>query len=222
MRKFIFFLIPFLSLASSGLPKNTETSQSVLIAEGHISRGNEWIKNQHYEEAAREYQRALEVDSKNVQVHLLLGLTYVQLGKLDEALQHTQKASQLDPGYAAFYQLGLIYAAKRQQERAIEAFDRALKISPGSYMAQYQKGLVYMGQKAFEKAIACYERAVQLNPQFDDAYLALGAAYYQLGNKAAAFQQVQELRKANKQKTADGLEAWLKEKETTATPSSSS
>jgi len=62
-----------------------------------------------------------------------------------------------------------------------------------------------------------YERAVQLNPEFDDTYLALGGAYYQLGNKAAAFQQVEELRKLNKQKTADGLEAWLKEKEALGT-----
>ena len=220
MRKSIFLLVPllFLFLVPSGLAKNTETEQSPLSVEALILKGNELIKNRQYQEAIHDYEQVLDIDSKNVQVRLLLGLTYAQLGELEKALQHTKKASQLDPGYAAFYQLGLIYSAKRQPEQALKAFDRALKSSPKSYAAQYQKGLVYVSQKNYQKAAECYERARQFNPQFDDAYLALGGAYYQLGNKAAAFRQVEELRKVNKQKVADGFEAWLKEKESSGNP----
>ena len=94
--------------------------------EDRLSKGNQLVKDRLYKEAAREYELALKVDPSNTSVYLLLGLTYAQVGNLEKALDYTQKAVEMDPGYASYYNLGLIHASRQEPDQAIEAFNQAL------------------------------------------------------------------------------------------------
>lgn len=186
-------------------------------ADDYIKRGNEFVKDRQFESAVKEYNEALKIDSKNAEVHLLQGLTFAQMHKLDKAVEHTKKATQLNPGYVTFYQLGLIYATKYDVEKALESFDRSLKYSPESYEAMYQKGLVYMTQKKYDQAIQSFEKVTELNPYFNEAYVTLGGAYYHKGDKATALAQAGRLRKMKQNEYADALEKWFQKKDLSAT-----
>ena len=133
--------------------------------------------------------------------------------KLDKAVDHTKKATRLDPSYVTFYQLGLIYAAKNDLDKALESFDTALQYSPESYEVQYQKGLVYMSQKKFDESIRSFQKVIELNPYFNEAYVTLGGAYYRKGDKASAEEQVNRLREMKQNSYADAFQRWIQEQE---------
>ncbi len=181
-------------------------------AQDLIAKGNSLVEEKKYQEALQEYEKALKADPKNVRAILLTGLTYANLGKLDEAISHTKKAVDLDPSYTSFYHLGMIYAAANDTSKALEAFDRALALSPDSFMAEYQKGLIYASLGEYEKAIESYQKALKLNPHLENAHVALAGSYLKLGDKDSALAQVEELRKIKQETLAQVLENRINEK----------
>lgn len=181
--------------------------------EKYISQGNQKVQDGRYDEAVKEYERALEIDPENARIHLLLGLTYAQLNKWEEALRYSKKATQLSQSYSTYYQLGLIYAATNAPDKALHSFDQALKLSPESYEAEYQKGMIFLNQKSYDQAIQSYERVIQLNPHYYDAYIGRGGAYYLKGDPTSALSQVAELREMKADSLADALEKWIQEKQ---------
>ena len=59
----------------------------------------------------------------DAQQHFREGLAYQQAGKLDEAISAYQQGTALDPAaHNAFFNLGLIYYARKQWPETIEAF----------------------------------------------------------------------------------------------------
>lgn len=204
MVKKISFILAFFLLAPNAFSENAKT---------YISKGKEWAKMGDYKKAIKEYNEALVLEPDNVEAHLFLGLAYADSGNLDRAVTHAQRASQIQPSYTSFYNLGLVHAARDDAPAALQAFEEALRFNPKSFIAEYQKGLAHNEMRDYEKASVAFQRSLELNPRFGDARLALGAALYQKGDKADASRQVAELRKAKRKDLADALEAWLKEKE---------
>ena len=92
--------------------------------ESLMSKGNEWIQKGEYKKAIENYEQALKLNEKNITVHLSLSLAYAQAKQFKKAVEHGKKAADLDPGYNSYYNLGLIYAADKKLEKAIEAFDQ--------------------------------------------------------------------------------------------------
>ena len=198
---FYIFLLIFIPIASADK------------VDDYILKGNQLVKDRRYGDAVKEYEKVLDANANNAQVHLLLGMTYAEMKNYDKALQYTRKASELDPSYPAFYHMGLIYAAKKDIPKALESLEKALKINPESYMAHYQKGLVHTAKKDYVQAMEHYKKAIELNPYFDEAYPALAGVYYETGDKASALKLVDDLRAKQKKTLADGIESWIQEKE---------
>ncbi len=186
-KTFVFLLLYLMTL--------TPFAWAVKEANDYIAAGNKLATEKKYNEAAKQYEEALKIDPKNNQVNLILGLTYANTGALEEALKYTNLAAKTAPSYTAFFNLGLIYAAMKDTERSIEAFNRALSFNPESSAAEYHKGLVYSEANTYEKAAGSFERALTLNPQLDEARVGLIGAYLKLNNRAGALNQVGEFRK---------------------------
>ncbi len=67
-------------------------------------------------------------------------------------------------------QLGrLETAGPRQQERAIQAYQRALEVDPKAPNAHYHLGLIYQQRGEFNRASALFQRALEVNPADRDA-----------------------------------------------------
>ncbi len=177
-----------------------------------IAKGNAFAVEKKYQEALGEYEKAVKAEPKNVKAILLAGLTYANLGQLDEAISHTQKAAELDPSYSSFYHLGMMHAVANDFPEALEAFDRALGLSPESFMAEYQKGLVYAAREDYGQAIESYTKALKLNPYLENARIALAGSYLKQDDTESALNQVEELRKMKQETLAKVLENRIKEK----------
>jgi tetratricopeptide (TPR) repeat protein len=176
----------------------------------YIAEGNQLANKKQYKEAIEQYQKALKANPKNNRATLLISLCYAESGDLDKGLSYAQLASKNDPSYISFYNLGLIYSARKESDKALEAFDQALTINPKSFTAEYQKGLVYTNLKKYDQAIPFFQKALTLNPSLDKARLALFGAFLDLGDRNSALAQIEEFRKMKKTAIVQALEARMK------------
>jgi tetratricopeptide (TPR) repeat protein len=201
MKKKLFWIIPALMFV---LPH-----PELLCAEtaaNYIANGNKLANIKKYTEAIEQYQKAVKVDPKDSKALLLISLCYAQSGDLEKGLSYAQLVSKNNPSYISFYNLGLIYSARKESVKALGAFDQALALDPKSFNAQYQKGLVYANLGKYDQAIPFYQKALLLNPSLDNARLALFGAFLNQGDRNAALMQIEEFRKMKKTAIVQALE----------------
>ncbi len=172
----------------------------------YIAKGNQLANIKQYAEAIEQYQKAVKMDPKNNRANFLISLCYAQSGDLDRGLSYAQLTSKNDPSYNSFYNLGLIYSARKESDKALEAFDQALILNPKSFDAEYQKGLVYANLKKYDQAIPFYQKALMLNPSLDKVRLALFGAFLNRGDRNSALMQIEEFRKMKKTTIVQALE----------------
>ena len=66
-------------------------------------------------------------------------------------------------------------------EKAIDCFDKAIKINLNHPGAWYGKGLALASLTKHKKAIKCYDKAIDLSPQFPVAWRYKGISYKAIG-----------------------------------------
>jgi tetratricopeptide (TPR) repeat protein len=94
-----------------------------------------------FSEAVEAYQKALDIDPKNVDVRVDMGTCYRKLGKPDVAVKEYRKALELDPQHLhALKNLGIVFAYDlHDSKEAVKAFEKALAIAPNDPDAERLK-----------------------------------------------------------------------------------
>ena len=109
--------------------------------------------------------------------------------------QQLLKADQLSKE-ALYYRGNFALYALGETDRAIDFYQRALKIDPDFVLARYDLAVTYRGMGEVDKAIAEYEKVLKINPRFPEALSNLGGQYFRKGNvkqAAAHFQKAIEV-----------------------------
>jgi tetratricopeptide (TPR) repeat protein len=166
--------------------------------------GRVYWRQQKYPEAETALRKQIEVTPLDKWAHGNLGLMMVEWRKYKEAVPELEQAISLNPEQEFEYQIGLgrAYLNLQQNETAIKAFERAVKLEPGqhtwndiAYFLAEGKVQLDMAQQYAESAVtevATELRNVELERlTLDDlenvAALAanwdtLGWVYFQKGN----------------------------------------
>lgn len=112
------------------------------------------------------------------------------------ALQrHAQAWTRDQPDNAmAWSALGVAYDEQGQREKAIEAYQQAVRIDPLYADSWLNLGVAYIRQGQWEKAIEAFQRAVRIDQQDAKAWFALGAAYGRQGQREKAIEAYQVLK----------------------------
>ena len=135
------------------------------------------------ESALKEYERALVLDPKNVNVHNSIGVCHGDREAWDSALASFNKAIELDPNDVfAIYNAGYIYLQRNEYETVLDYFMRAIKIDANIFELLFHTGRVLYELDRPEEAISYINRAIleTKNPgaivyrYFGDCNLALG------------------------------------------------
>ena len=69
--------------------------------------------------------------------------------------------------------LGNNYSKNKEYNKAIESYEKAIKINPEYSSAFNNLGNVYSDNKEYNKAIESYEKAIKINPEDSNAYINL-------------------------------------------------
>jgi tetratricopeptide (TPR) repeat protein len=126
--------------------------------------------------------------------HEILGFTFSQQGRTDEAIVHFQKALELNPNFvAAHNNLGIALNLKGRSDEAIEQYTKALALDPNDPRAHYNLANVLDRKGQADDAIVHYKKALELNPDYPDADNNLGIA---LGRQGQVDQAIEAYTKA--------------------------
>jgi eukaryotic-like serine/threonine-protein kinase len=143
--------------------------------------------------AAREYERALQLDPNNSRTHVLYGLHFVTLGKMDESIAQTQTALQLDPlNLNAMTNLGASYMGARHYDQSVAQLNKVLEIDPNYGSAHQFLSLLYEAQGKYDLWLEEMEKTATLSKDADllavnkAARLEYAKAGYRAANKRIA------------------------------------
>ena len=125
--------------------------------------------------------------------HNNLGILLANQGHIEEAMEHSQKAIQINPNDSeALNNLGTALAATGRFDEAIENYYRAIQIKPDFFKALNNLGLALVAQGRFDEAIENFHIAIQINPNHPKTFLNLGTALAQSGRTKEAAAQFRE------------------------------
>jgi tetratricopeptide (TPR) repeat protein len=153
--------------------------------------------------AEGEFQKALKINPRAIEVLTELAQLKRSQWKFDEAIKYYTQAEQASPlTYEIAYGLGASYASKREYPQAIEWLQKAVVLAPDSADGHFALGNALIQNGQFEAAIPELKASRQLDPRMKQAYFLLGRAYSKLGRPEeakVAFQKVDELSRAEGQ-----------------------
>jgi tetratricopeptide (TPR) repeat protein len=107
------------------------------LSELYRLRGWERRQSNDLEGGMADYDKAIQVDPKNLNAYYHRGAAYVSENKLDAAIQDFDKAIGLKPNYAnAIWRRGKAYQAKGDLEKAKQDYEKALALGPEDSVRQ--------------------------------------------------------------------------------------
>lgn len=142
----------------------------------HVTTGNKMLEWYKIESARREFDRALELDPKNVEAFIGLGLADAYHGEFKSAMERLGNADRfargrdqeiaVHVGYMRFYTI----AGRRWNDEWLrmveENFDKSLKIGAEFPAPYYYMGLAYRSAGQLDQAAKKFYRVMELGQAY--------------------------------------------------------
>lgn len=123
----------------------------------YIERQNDIAKAKWY------YQKALQVNPKNIKALNNLGNCLYKANKYDSAYFYYQRLLDLDTNFLQVYHnLGNIFVQRNQLDKAKKSYLKAISIDNNFALSYYGLAIVYMNLKEEQKSNECFIKAAQL------------------------------------------------------------
>ena len=139
----------------------------------HIQKAYEAILKHDFEQATEWFEQAIADEPDNASYHYRLSITYARSNKVAKAVEHAERACQLEQS-AMHYQLHLNTLIARQM------------------LIKADELLTDVKARRIDEAIAMLREAAKLDPLSVEALLILAVAYERSGRLFDAKQAVQE------------------------------
>ena len=114
------------------------------------------------------------------QILFYLGTAELQSGNAARAADQLHRSARQVANPTTFNNLGLALRRLGHNDRALAAFEQALRLDPSYADAHFNKGIALQSLRDFEGALLSYERAIQCRPAFGNAYSNRGVVLKEL------------------------------------------
>ena len=143
---------------------------------------------------ASDYRAAIEKRPADWMLHWNYGKLLTDgLKDYRLAVEEYETILELVPYHMAHVKLGTSLGYLGNYDKALEHFNKALKIQPTYAPAYYDMGLIYQKRKKMVKeAQSCYENALRINPEHYPSYINLGTLLADTGRVEEAIKLCQE------------------------------
>jgi predicted O-linked N-acetylglucosamine transferase (SPINDLY family) len=140
-------------------------------ADVHNDQGVALANQGRYDEAAAEFERALQIEPANAKAHSNLGNIHYFRGRYDEAIARYQQAVALKPDYAeALSNLGNLLLLKGRFDEALVSCREAVRLKPNFAGAYLNLGNALREKSQPEESMGAYRQVIRLEPSSADAH----------------------------------------------------
>ena len=152
-----------------------------------------------YAKAADAYRKAIALNPDVARVHSNLGVVFMRLGQLDEALAELRRALEIQPNPAAHSNLGTTLYWLGRYTEAANAFGKAVAMAPKNF-----RWSIYLGdalalvpgrsadaRRAYSAALALAEEELRVNPADADVRVLMASCLARLGQRERAWDEAQ-------------------------------
>lgn len=179
-----FFLTGFVLLSSTAIFAQTtntpDTSQ--LVAEG-----KQLLKEKKPAEAADKFAEALKIDPVNTNTLFLEGFCLMVTGRHDEALPCFEKIIAVPNNIPmAYAYIGDIHSIKREYDKAIASYSKAVALMPRNPQVWYTLGLAYLQSGKPAQAQAAEAESIKINAHTANNQQIYAIAAFAQGKNAEA------------------------------------
>jgi tetratricopeptide (TPR) repeat protein len=144
-----------------------------------VNLGDLYVRNLHKpDKAIGFYRKALQIDPSHAGAHYALGIALLETRDVPNSMKEFETSAQLAPkNPLPLYMLARTNVIKKEYQKAIELYDRALVIQPDFYPARLEKSdaLIIIGKS--DMALQELQSVVKLQPALSLAQLKLGMLY---------------------------------------------
>ncbi len=127
--------------------------------------GHEFKRAGEFDNAARQFRKALELNPRNLDAQMNLGMIMLTKGIPKQAEGYFAEALKVDPA-SPFAHNGLGMALFRQGklDQAIEHYIRAVQLEPDDFTMRYNLGLALFRQDKLDQALEHLSQGLHLQP----------------------------------------------------------
>jgi serine/threonine protein kinase len=112
-----------------------------------------------YDQAAAEFQRAIELEPNTSDAYRRLGRAFEKNGQIDKGLEAYRRAVDIEPGYYRNLQaLGGFWFERGDYNEAVRHFERAVELAPGEPGVRSDLGQAYINAGQFAEMEAAFRR----------------------------------------------------------------
>ena len=168
-----------------------------------FNEGVEPFNKGDYQSSSEKFSLVIIIDPENMAAYKQRGLSYLQLGKYEEALVDFRRVIELEgllevKGKDADLRKNIanIYYKLGRLDDAMIAYEEALALDPNDTHIISRLAMMYQEKGNSKEAIEMYDRAIAANPEKTDLWFNRGILYFNMENYEEAvksFNKVVEL-----------------------------
>lgn len=129
-------------------------------------------------EAIADLTRAVSLNGKEYDYHMLLGDAYFANGDVEHSYKSLQDALNLKPNsQEAYLKLGEIAYYSRDYDRAMDNLGKVTAKDPQNRTALFMKGFIYKETGDTANAVVLLRKVCDLYPEYEPAFEELGMLY---------------------------------------------
>jgi len=192
---------------SEAMPKAKAAAQKALqlddhLAEAHASLGHvSMVYDWDWKTAEKEFQRAIEINPRYASAHEWYAQLLAARRREEDALNEIKKARDADPMLVLMHAaVAEVFYFSHRYDDVVAQCRQTLELDPNYSLAHLHLGRAYTAKAQYSEAIAEFYKAGNSMGDAPAINMAIGYANAKAGNRAAARQALEQLKKQSGQR----------------------
>ncbi len=161
---------------------STHDNDTALAIHGKI-----YLEKNDTKHALQDIDKVIQHTHTYPYAYFVRGLIKAKSQNYEGAIRDFTRAIKIDAKYTkAYYDRGLAYALMEDYKHAMRDFDKAIELDPLYANAWFSRGFWKDISGDSKGAIDDFYKAIELDPKNKEIYLELSQAFFQIGNKTLA------------------------------------
>ncbi len=185
----LFVVLAFFSISFAGhfQTVSAQDKRQKVDTEKSFCEGCELLRQKKYAEAAKVFEKLIEIEPTRRGARTNLSWAYLELGRFDDAAATARKEISLYPGSSmAYNNLGFALTQLGKFEESIIEFQKAISLDFRNTKAHINLAYAFTSLNRYDDAVSTLEFLTETNPAYAPGFASLASAATLAGQKEKA------------------------------------